>query len=110
MKHAGHEDPNTYNNHYQPHNSGTDGQGSYFGLPVCTVVNDMFRCLTLLRNPLLLQSLPAEKKEARRTSPEFAAAEEELASLSGRRDPESIARRRQLYGQKRRLADQELQR
>jgi hypothetical protein len=50
MKHAGQKDANTYNNHYQPNNSGTDGQGSYFGLEVRSIVNDLFRGLTLARN------------------------------------------------------------
>ncbi|KAK0641459.1 hypothetical protein B0T16DRAFT_214715 [Cercophora newfieldiana] len=69
MNHAGHKDPNTYNDHYQPNNSGTDGQGSYFGLEVRTIVNDLFRGLTLVRNPQLWQSLPAEKQEEFQNSP-----------------------------------------
>lgn len=51
MKYAGQKDPNTYNNYYQPNNSGTDGQSNYFGLDVRTIVNDLFRDLTLARNP-----------------------------------------------------------
>jgi len=51
MKHAGQKDPNTYNNHYQPNNAGTDGQASCFGLDVRDIANDLFRGLTLVRNP-----------------------------------------------------------
>ncbi|KAK7398162.1 hypothetical protein QQX98_012469 [Neonectria punicea] len=108
MKHAGQKDPNTYNNHYQPNNSGTDGQGSYFGTEVRTVVNDLFRGLTVARNPQLLQSLPAEKKEALRTSPDLAAIEGELATLRGRHNKDSASRRKKLYADKRKLADREL--
>ncbi|KAK7422901.1 hypothetical protein QQZ08_009350 [Neonectria magnoliae] len=108
MKHAGQKDPNTYNNHYQPNNSGTDSQGSYFGTEVRTVVNDLFRGLTVARNPQLLQSLPAEKKEALRTSPELAAIEEELATLRGQRDQDSVSRRKKLHADKRTLENREL--
>ncbi|KAK0641769.1 hypothetical protein B0T16DRAFT_431464 [Cercophora newfieldiana] len=69
MKHAGQKDPNTYNNHYQPNNSGTDGQGSYFGTEVRSIANDLFRGLTIARNPQLWQSLPAEKQEEFQNSP-----------------------------------------
>lgn len=108
MKHAGQKDPNTYNNHYQPNNSGTDGQGSYFGTEVRTVVNDLFRGLTVARNPQLLQSLPAAEREALKTSPELAAIEEELTTLLGQRDKKSTSRRAKLYADKRKLADREL--
>ncbi|KAL8396616.1 hypothetical protein RB594_003623 [Gaeumannomyces avenae] len=108
MKHAGQKDPSTYNNHYQPNNSGTDGQGSYFGLDVRGLVSDLFRGLTVERNPQLSQSLPAEKQEALRTSPEITAIEEELATLRRRRGPDATSRRRQLYTEKRKLADREL--
>ncbi|KAI5861259.1 hypothetical protein GGS23DRAFT_612226 [Durotheca rogersii] len=40
----------------------TDGQGSYFGFDVRTIVNDRFRSYTLTCNPQLLQSLSAEKR------------------------------------------------
>ncbi|KDN70506.1 hypothetical protein CSUB01_07951 [Colletotrichum sublineola] len=108
MKHAGQRDPNTFNNHYQPNNSGTDGQGSYFGHDVRSVVNDLFRGLTLERNSQLSQSLPAEKQEALRTDPGFAAIEKELATLLGRRYLVSSSRRKKLYIQKRDLVEQEL--
>lgn len=108
MKHAGQRDANTYNNHYMPNNSGTDGQGSYFGTEVRSVVNDLFRGLTVARNPHLAQSLPAEKKEALHTSPKFVAIEEELISLRGQESKKSTSRRKQLYEKKRKLADQVL--
>lgn len=53
MKHAGQKDPSTYGKHYTPNNSGTDGQGSYFGTEVRSVVNDLFRGSTVARNPHL---------------------------------------------------------
>src|SRR5436190_16650569 len=103
MKHAGQKDSNTYNNHYQPNNSGTDGQGSYFGLEVRSIVNDLFRGLTLARNPQLWQSLPAEKQEEFQNSPEIVQIEKELGALRGRRDSDSVSRRKTLYGKKRSL-------
>ena len=108
MKHAGQKDPNTYNNHYQPNNSGTDGQGSYFGLEVRSIVNDLFRGLTVARNPQLWQSLPAEKQEEFENSPEFVAIEKELADMQGQRDSDSASRRRKLYAKKRTLTEKEL--
>ncbi|EJT68897.1 hypothetical protein, variant [Gaeumannomyces tritici R3-111a-1] len=108
MKHAGHIDPATYNKHYQPNNSGTDGQASYFGQEVRSIVNDLFRGLTVPRNPLLPQSLPAEKQEALKASPEFIAIEKKAATLSGRQDQKSTSLRKKLYEEKRRLADREL--
>lgn len=110
MKHAGQKDPHTYINHYQPNNSGTDGQGSYFGQDVRSVVNDLFRGLTLAQNPQLLQSLPAAQQQFLRTSPEFVAVKKELATLSKRSDEDSASRRKKLYAKKRKLADQEFRR
>ncbi|KND89402.1 hypothetical protein TOPH_06078, partial [Tolypocladium ophioglossoides CBS 100239] len=108
MKHAGPKDASTYDKHYMPNNSGTDGQGSYFGTEVRSVVNDLFRGLTVARNPHLPQSLPAEQKEALRTSPKFAAIDEELMTLRGRDDKKSASRCKKLHGEKRKLADQKL--
>jgi hypothetical protein len=51
IKHASQRDANTYNNHYMPNNSGTDGQGSYLGTEVRSVVNDLFRGLTRCAKP-----------------------------------------------------------
>lgn len=108
MKHAGQKDPNTYNNHYQPNNSGTDGQGSYFGLDVRNIANDLFRGLTLARNPQLWQTLPAEKQEEFQNSPEFSKIENKLATLQGQRDTDSVTRRRNLYAERRRLTEKEV--
>lgn len=108
MKYAGQKDANAYNNHYQPNNSGTDGQGSYFGSQVRTVVNDLFRGLRLERNPQLLQSLPAEKFHELKMSLDFVATEEELAGLLGKQDPYSISRRSQLYAKRRKQIDRHL--
>ncbi|KAH7250906.1 hypothetical protein BKA59DRAFT_369348, partial [Fusarium tricinctum] len=90
MKRAGQRDANTYNNHYMPNNSGTDGQGTYFGTEVRSV------------------SLLAEKKEALQNSPKFVAIEEELTRLRRQENKKSTSRRKQLYEKKRKLADQEL--
>ncbi|KAF5601402.1 hypothetical protein FPANT_1773 [Fusarium pseudoanthophilum] len=108
IKHAGQRDTNTYNNHYMPNNSGTDSQASSFGIEVRSVVNNLFRGLTVARNPHLAQSLPAEKREALHTSLKFLAIEEELMNLRGRESKKSTSRRKQLYEKKQKLADQEL--
>ena len=47
----GHRDEATYNEFYAPRNPGTDGQGSYLGGTLRTTVNDLFRAMTLSRNP-----------------------------------------------------------
>lgn len=99
MKHAGQKDPDTCNNHYQPNNSGADGQGSYFGTKVRTVANDLFRGLTVAQNPQLVQSLPAAEREALKSSPEFAAIEEELTALLGQRDKISFPPHKALCGE-----------
>lgn len=108
MKYAGQKDPNTYNNHYQPNNSGTDGQASYFGLDVRDITNDLFRGLTLARNPQLRQTLPAEKQEEFESSAEVVAMEKELEGLRGRKDKESISLRGKLYAKKRKLVEKEV--
>lgn len=110
MKHAGHKNPNTYNNHYQPNNSGTDGQGSYFGSEVRTIVNDLFRGTTVARNPDLPQRLPAEKEEALAHSPEHVAIRTELAALRGQQGDTAAKRRTKLYQDRKKLADKELSR
>ncbi|KAL2273120.1 hypothetical protein FJTKL_04930 [Diaporthe vaccinii] len=108
MKHAGHKDSRTYNVNYQPNNSGTDGQGSYFGGEVRTVVNDLFRGTTVSHNPQLSQCLPAEMEEALVNSTEYVAVQTELAALRGLKDPAAAKRRTKLYGVRKALRDQEL--
>jgi hypothetical protein len=46
-KHGGHRDENTYDSFYAPQNPGTDGQGSYFGDTLRSIVNDRFCAMTL---------------------------------------------------------------
>lgn len=108
IKHAGQRDPNTFNNHYMPNNSGTDGQASYFGTELRSIVNDLFRGLSLPRNPKLWQSLPAEKQHELENSSKYIDMEEEIAALKGKKDPKSIARRKELYAQRRKLTAEEL--
>lgn len=104
-KHGVHRDENTYDSFYAPQNPGTDGQGSYFGDTLRSIVNDRFRAMTLSRNPELWQSLPAGKQNELENSPEFTAIGEELESLSLESTDNSIARdrRKELRAQKRKL-------
>lgn len=97
MKHAGQRDLNTFNNHYMPNNSGTDGQASYFGTELRSIVNDLFRGLSLPRNPKLWQSLPAEKQHEFENSSKYINIEEEIAALKGKKDANSMTRRKELY-------------
>ena len=90
MKHGGHRDESTHGKFYAPRNPGTDGQGSYFGDTLRTIVNDRFRTMTLSRNPGLWQSLPAEKWNEIENGPEFSAIEEELERLSTSKDDSTI--------------------
>jgi hypothetical protein len=110
MKHGGHTDENTHRDHYAPNNTGTDGQGSYFGDKLCSVVNDRFRSMTLCRNPELWQSLPAEKQYELESSSEFTAIEQELEALSlNPRDDSAITnQRKELRAEKRKLIAKEL--
>ncbi len=61
MKHGGHSSEGTFRDHYMP-NNGTDGQNSYLGGELRSIVTDLFRGMTLSRNLDLWQSLPAEKR------------------------------------------------
>ncbi|KIW99556.1 uncharacterized protein Z518_11295 [Rhinocladiella mackenziei CBS 650.93] len=87
MVHAGHMDPNTHRRHYTPTN-GADGQDTYLGGKWRTIVADLFRGLTVPRNPNLSY--------------------EEITTLEGKTDPGSVKRRRKLYDQRRKLTDKEL--
>ena len=109
-KHGGHRDENIYDSFYAPQNPGTDGQGSYFGDTLRSIVNDRFCAMTLSRNPELWQSLPAEKQKELGNSPKFMTIEEELESLSLESTDNLIAgdRRKELRAQKRNLISEEL--
>lgn len=111
MQHGGHTSANTYGDFYAPRNPGTDGQNSYLGDKPRTIVNDLFRAMTLSRNPELWQSLPAEKQHELENSPDFIAIEEELEKLSSKPKEDAAARdhrRKELYAQKRKLVSAEL--
>ncbi|KAM9874786.1 hypothetical protein VDGL01_11107 [Verticillium dahliae] len=108
MKHAGQKDAKTYDKHYAPNNSGVDGQASYFGGEARTIVNDLFRGLSLPCNPTLRQSLPAEKKAEIANSPEYIAIEQELYSLQKRQDADAKSHRKTLHSRKRKLDDNNL--
>ena len=105
MKHGGQQDEATFGKYYQPNNSGTDGQNSYLGGELRSIVSDLFRGMTISRNPELCQSLPAEKQHALESTPEFVSIEKELETLgsNGRADPAVRDRRRVLSAQKRKL-------
>ncbi|KAI9752223.1 MAG: hypothetical protein M1835_001112 [Candelina submexicana] len=111
MQHGGHTSANTYGDFYAPRNPGTDGQNSYLGDKPRTIVNDLFRAMTLSRNPELWQSLPAEKQHELQNSHDFIAIEEELEKLSSKPKEDAAARdhrRKELYAQKRKLVSEEL--
>lgn len=110
MNHGAHHDEDMYNDYYAPRNPGTDGQGSYFGDAPQSLINDLFRSMTLSRNPELWQSLPAEKQHELENSPEFNAIEEELENLSlyPRDDSALRERRKDLRVQRRKLGSEEL--
>ncbi len=110
MKHSGYTDKNTYHDHYVPNNAGTDGQGSYFGDKLRSIVNNRFRSMTLCHNPELWQSLLAEKQHELESSPEFTAIEQELEALSlDTRDDSAVTdQRKDLRAEKRKLIAEEL--
>ncbi|EXJ88025.1 hypothetical protein A1O1_04952 [Capronia coronata CBS 617.96] len=107
MVHAGHMDSNTLRRHYMPTN-GADGQGTYLGGKGRTIVADLFRGLTLPRNPNLSQCLPAEKQWELENTPQYLALSEEITNLEGKTDTKSVNRRRRLYSERRTLTDKEL--
>jgi hypothetical protein len=81
MKYGGHKSSATYTKYYAPKNSGVDGQGTYFGYTPRHFVNDVFRNLTLNRNPDLWQALPAEKKRELESREDFVKIQNELEGL-----------------------------
>ena len=101
MVYAGHTDPNTAGKHYLPRN-GADGQSAYFGEKGRTHVLDMFRGLTLPRNPSLVHSLPAKKQYELETRQDFIDIQQEIEN------PNSVTRRQVLYRKKNGLLQQEL--
>jgi len=110
MKYGGHKDENTYGDHYASNDAGVDGQSAYVGAPVRSRPSDLFRGLTVSRNPELWQSLPAEEQDKLENSPEFQSIEDELEnlSLSFKDDLTAKNRRKDLQAQKRKLVTEEL--
>jgi hypothetical protein len=53
MGQAAYHDFITFRENYQPRNSGMDGQATFLGTEKRDIVNDVFRELTLSRNPNL---------------------------------------------------------
>lgn len=104
MVHAGHTDSNTLRRHYMPTN-GADGQDTYLGGKGRTIVADLFRGLTVSRNPNLSQCLPAEKQFELESTHEYVALNDEIAALEGKTDGHSMRRRQQLYRTRRTLAN-----
>ena len=107
MVYAGHMDLNTVPRHYLLRN-GADGQQVYFGSKEQTLVGDLFCGLTVPQNLRLWQCLSAEKQYMLEGASEFCRLEEQIATLKGARDKESIRSQKALYNEKRRLEDQEL--
>src|SRR2546423_9624683 len=81
MKYAGHNDPSQFNKNYQPNNSGVDGVATFLRKEKRERVNDLFRGLTLPRNPNLWHCLPAEKQYEVENSQEFLDLKMEIADV-----------------------------
>jgi len=107
MKYSGHQNPETRSKFYAPADSGADGQGTYANSTPRTLPSDVFRSLKLERNPMLWQSLPAEKKHDLVGREDFVKAQK--APDDWKEDPGRTETEWQdLYRQKRRLEKAEL--
>ena len=100
MVYAGHTDPGTLAKHYLPRN-GADGQAAYQGNQRRTLVLDLFRQLTISRNPELWQCLPAKKQYEFHQKPEIVAITDRLSQLQRTNDPTLLSERKSLYATKR---------
>ncbi len=107
MVYAGHTDPNTLLRHYMPRN-GADGQAAYHGQKRRALVLDLFRGLTIPRNPSLLQCLPAKMRFEFENKPEFIELNRQLAMRRGTTDTGWLLERTKLHAEKRKLLDKEL--
>ena len=96
MKYAGQTDPSTHNIHYAP-NLAADGQGAFFSGESLAAVLNLFRHLSVRRNPQLCQELPAEQKEKFERSQDVVNIMSEIANLKDCTDRGSITRRNELY-------------
>jgi hypothetical protein len=110
MRHGAHTSGTIYSEFYAPRNPRTDGQNSYLGDKPRTIVNDLFRSMTLSRNPKLWQSLPAEKQHKLENNEEFLALEKELDELYLESKDDLTVRdcQKELCAQKRKLISDEL--
>lgn len=106
MVYAGHRGEKTHRQHYAP-NNGVDGQAAYLGDDVRTHVADLFRGLSLHRNPDLWQTLPAVKRYQLENREDYSQVQEALSSLSG--SSSAVQKKRKtLHQQKRGLLNGEL--
>ncbi|EXK83429.1 hypothetical protein FOQG_12291 [Fusarium oxysporum f. sp. raphani 54005] len=107
MVYAGHTDPNTLATHYLPRN-GADGQAAYHGQERRTLVLDLFRGLTIPRNPRLWQCLPAKEQYDFDNSPEIINIKQELLKLRGSKEKGLLEYRKRLYTENRKLIAERL--
>jgi hypothetical protein len=85
-----------------------DGQGAYLGSQGRSHVLELFRGLSLLRNPNVWQCLPTEKQYELHKSQEFLDLNEEIHVLKGLTDKELTSRRNMLHQRKRQLLNAKL--
>ncbi len=108
MAQASHQDPNTFRSNYQPRNSGVDGKATFLREEGRDLVNDMFRELTLPRNPNLWHCLPAEKQYEIENSQKFLDLEEKMAALKLETDGDHRRKENKLHREKSKLMEKEL--
>lgn len=107
MVYAGHTDPNTVPRHYLPRN-GADGQAAYHSQERSALVLDLFRGLTIPRNPSLWHCLPAKKQFECENCPDIIHINEALFTRRGKTDSKSLEERKKLYAEKRKLFAKQL--
>jgi hypothetical protein len=90
MVQAAYHDSTTFRENYQSKNSGVDGQATFLGREKKDVINDVFRKLTLSRNPNLWHCLPAKKQYDIENSKKFLKLEKKMAALKLRKDVNSV--------------------
>lgn len=109
MGHGGQWNERTHRQHYQPNNPGTDGQDAYLRGKIRTIVADLFRGMTVARNPNLFHCLPAEKKAELEASPEFTSMDSELKLLKTQPPSQDRdRRRREIYRDRQKMRKKRL--
>ena len=108
MVYAGHTDASTVSRHYLPRNV-ADGQRAFLGNEGRQIIGDLFRNMTVPRNPTLWHRLPAEKQHALERSAEFREIEEQILSLEAKNDKESVRLRNSLHTKRRQMQEKALQ-